>query len=66
MEAIETTGEAPGWIHGHHARYEPARNTICITGGEIHVAAEDGDLKIVPNQEQFELDVSLLEWRRVK
>ncbi len=66
MEAIATTGEAPGWIHGHHARYEPARNTISIAGGEIHVPAEDGKLKIVPNQEQFELDVSFLVWRRVK
>ncbi len=66
IEAIETTGDAPGWIHEHHARYEPERNTICITGGQIHVAAEDGNLKMVPNHEQFELDMARFEWRRTE
>jgi hypothetical protein len=66
IEAVATTGDAPGWIHGHNARCEVARNTIRIAGGEIHVAAEDGTLMIVPNKEQFELDISLLEWSRMK
>jgi hypothetical protein len=66
MEPVETAGEAPGWIHGHQARYDPARHTIHIAGGELHVAADDGKLKMVPNQDHYELDVSRLEWRRME
>jgi len=66
MEAVATTGEMPGWIHGHTARYEPARNAIRIAGGELHVPAEDGELEIVPNPETFELDLTTYRWRRVK
>ena len=66
MQAVETTGEMPGWIHGHRARYKPEQNSICIAGGEVHMAAEGGELKIIPNKDQFELDLSLFQWRRMK
>ena len=66
IELVTTTGEMPGWIHNHQARYEPERNTICITGGEIHVIAEDGEAQLIPNERQFELELDRFEWRRVK
>jgi hypothetical protein len=66
IEPVNTKGERPGWIRGHKARYDPARNAIRVAGGEIHVAAEGGKLKVVPNQERFELDISRLNWRRME
>lgn len=66
MEFVPTTGEIPGWIHRHWAHFEPDRNTIRITGGEVQVFGEHGDVETVANHDQFELDLSSRQWRRVK
>jgi len=50
----------------HDASYEPERNTICIAGGEVHVVDEDGEPRLVPNEQRFELDVARFQWRRMK
>ncbi len=65
MEAVNTTGERPGWIHKHRARYDSARNIICIEGGEVQVVAEGGEPDLIPNNEQFELDLSRFEWQKI-
>lgn len=66
IESVKTAGEMPGWIHGHRSRYEPERNAIYIAGGEIHVVDEDGKPQLVPNEQQFELDLTRFQWRRMK
>lgn len=66
IEAVETSGEMPGWIHGHRSRYDPAGNAISVTGGDIHVIAEDGHPELKPNDEQFELELSSFRWRKTK
>jgi hypothetical protein len=64
IESVKTTGEMPSWIHKHRARYEAERNVIHIAGGETFVVAEDGESHLVPNERQFELDLSRFQWRR--
>lgn len=64
IEAVTTTGEMPGWIHKHRARYDSDSNSIHVTGGEIQTAGDDGEL--VPSQNEFELDLGSFKWRRVK
>jgi hypothetical protein len=64
IEAVETSGEMPGWIHKHHARYDEARNLITLTGGEVHEVTEDGTPELVPNSGQFDLNLTSFEWTR--
>jgi hypothetical protein len=64
--AVATTGEPPGWIHRHRAQYDPQRNSLRITGGEVQVAGDNGDLAMVPNDAEFELDLSTQTWRQTK
>src|SRR5204863_4051502 len=66
IESVRTTGEMPGWIHRHRARYDHQRNAICISGGEIHVVRDGGDPQLIPNDQQFELDLTRLHWRRTR
>lgn len=65
IESIKTTGDAPGWIHRHHAEHDPERNVIRIAGGEIQDLAADGETLMAPNNQNYELDLKRLEWRRV-
>ncbi|MHB0961335.1 MAG: ankyrin repeat domain-containing protein [Pirellulaceae bacterium] len=65
IETVKTSGEMPGWIHKHRASYEPERNAIRIAGGEVHMIA-DGEPQLVSNEQQFELDLSRLQWRRMR
>lgn len=64
IEPVATTGEMPGWIHGHRARYEPDANSIRVAGGKVQVAGDDGGL--IPSKMQFELDLSSFKWRKVE
>jgi hypothetical protein len=61
MEPVETTGEAPGWIHEHRARL--VGNCIEVTGGEIcnQVGAEE---QFVENEERFVLDLGTRIWSK--
>jgi len=66
IETVKTSGEMPSWLYGHHSKYDPNRNVIRVEGGEIHVVGEGGDLEIIPNEKQFELDLSSFQWRNLK
>ena len=66
IEAVATTGEMPGWIHNHDVSYEPERDTLCISGGELAVIAKDGESTLEPNEQKYELDLTSLRWRRLK
>ncbi len=66
IEAVKTTGEVPNWLYNHHARYEPTRNVIHVEGGERQITNQQGEPELVPNKEEFELDLSTLQWRKLK
>ncbi|MFO0945535.1 MAG: hypothetical protein U1D30_06275 [Planctomycetota bacterium] len=66
IDSVPTTGAMPGCIHNHRARYEPERNVISITGGEIEVPGKEGTEHFKFSDRQFELNLSNLEWRRIR
>jgi hypothetical protein len=59
MHKVETTGEAPGWIHKHIAGLVPT-NFLRVSGGKI-LTEKNG---FVPNLDFFDLDLESLEWTR--
>lgn len=68
FEQVETTGTFPSWIYEHRARYIPERQVIRVERGKMVVAVdgEDGEeTDLVPNNEQFELDLSQRRWNKV-
>jgi len=66
IESVATSGEMPGWVFEHRARYEPGRNVIAISGGQICVENKDGEQQLLPNEQRFELDLNQFAWRRVE
>ncbi|MEO1979436.1 MAG: ankyrin repeat domain-containing protein [Fuerstiella sp.] len=64
IESVETSGETPSWLHSHRARYDALKNVIRISSGELLVAGEDDDGMLVPNEEQFELELGTLRWKK--
>ena len=66
IEAVKTSGEMPGWISNHRARYEPTKNTIRVEAGKLSILNEDEELDLVTNQSEYELDLSTLVWRKLK
>ena len=65
IERIETTGEMPGWLHDHRSRYDPGDNTISVAGGKLHTMDANGEQELVPNNDQFALNLSSLEWKKL-
>lgn len=43
IEELVATGPAPGWIYGHHASFEQARNAIVVRGGKIYIEGARGE-----------------------
>lgn len=64
IEAVDTFGDPPGWVHRHRARHDPERNVIVITNGLVHQLDADHRPALVPNEGQFELDLQSFRWRR--
>ncbi|MGL5944290.1 MAG: ankyrin repeat domain-containing protein [Waterburya sp.] len=63
IEKIETTGEKPGWIGRHQARYqEPSK--IYITGGKICRLVNNKE-EYVENLLNYTLDLTTLQWNQV-
>ncbi len=59
MECIKTSGEMPGWISSHTARFSSGANCIYVTGGKIY---REG---LAPNHAAFALDLRTYQWSRV-
>ncbi len=66
IETVPTFGEMPSWLHRHRARYEARQNAIRVEGGSHLVAGSTDNLELVPNDAEFELDLSSFQWRQVK
>ncbi|HWL08263.1 MAG TPA: ankyrin repeat domain-containing protein [Planctomicrobium sp.] len=66
IEKVETSGEMPGWIHKHQASYDADQHKIRTSGGELHVVVGDGTTDLIPNADQFELDLADFRWKKLK
>ena len=61
MEAVETRGDQPGWIHRHKARLE-GRSRIVVSGGQIERGSETPSAE---NIDDWSLDLSTGGWTRI-
>lgn len=64
IEAVETTGDTPGWISSHEARFVRGRNEIVVWGGKVW-ETRDGELSLYDHAGAFALSLDSLEWRRI-
>lgn len=60
IQAVATTGDDPGWIHGHNAELVDGR--IRISGGKRWVADRED---LVGNSQVFEFDSETSTWQRL-
>lgn len=58
IESVATTGDGPGWISRHRARFEAPRS-ICVWGGRV--STEDD---YVVQDVSYRLDLDSLNWTR--
>lgn len=62
ISTIETTGCAPGWIHGHTATLSSTGTEILVTGGKIDRC--DGT-DLIENIDEWSLDTRTWCWKRI-
>jgi ankyrin repeat protein len=60
IEKMETTGDKPGWISRHKARYRELFK-IYITGGKVCVLLNDAE-EYIQNSVNYSLDLTNLNW----
>ncbi len=65
MSSVVTSGEMPGWIHGHRAIYDKLKNAIHVDRGELEIQAENAEGEFVSHKSKFELDLSTFTWRKL-
>lgn len=46
IEPVESTGDNPGYIQGHHASYDPERDAIIVRGGNLMKSPNKGWLPV--------------------
>lgn len=63
IEKIETSGEKPGWISKHKAKFQPL-SQIYITAGEIWTKI-DGEVSHTDNSSDYILNLTTFEWSRI-
>jgi len=58
----DTSGDFPGWIHGHSALLDPHEDLIKISGGKI----DRGEGRtLIENIDDWQLDLTSWAWRRL-
>ncbi|MBF2014210.1 MAG: ankyrin repeat domain-containing protein [Rivularia sp. T60_A2020_040] len=62
IERIKTTGDKPGWISSHKAKYHPP-SQIYITGGKLWTIV-DGEKDYIDNSLNYTLDLTNFEWTK--
>lgn len=63
IERISTCGTKPGWIHKHHASFEPGLRAISVRGGK-RLDSDDSDL--APQTGFFRLHLEDNRWELVR
>ena len=61
MDKVQTSGDSPGWIHKHLARFDEASNSIRVLCGEI----QSDKSTYAANVETFMLNLDNNVWSRV-
>jgi hypothetical protein len=61
---VETTGDAPGWIHRHVATLAPDGHAIVVKGGE-RIIVVDGSQELRDNHDEWSLDLERRVWTRL-
>jgi len=64
IEKLETSGDMPGWINSHKARFDGTSN-ILIKGGML-CTKEEGDGSYVANVSEHSLCVKSLKWSKIQ
>jgi hypothetical protein len=62
MEQIETSGDAPGWIHRHTATLTPDQQHIRLTGGKVHLGE---NRSLTENIDEWQLNLAEWRWERL-
>ncbi len=62
MEAVETSGAKPGWIHGHRTDVMED-GSLRISGGRICMLENDAEI-MIDNRDSYVLDLAKMIWRR--
>lgn len=62
--AVNCSGDAPGWLHKHHALHVPRENAIVITGGLVLRPYPDRQ-QLVENIDDWKLHLADLRWERM-
>jgi ankyrin repeat protein len=62
IETLRATGDAPGWLYGHRARFI-GPHEILVSGGTL-ASLQDDDETRADNADTFVLDLERLVWRR--
>lgn len=63
IEPIKSSGDNPGWIYEHKARFvEPG--VLVVSGGKI-CQEIDGEEQHVENKDKYRLDLSSMTWTRI-
>ncbi len=62
IERVATTGDSPGWIHEHQAKYEDG--CIRVFQGKLLTVTEDGEMKITGRRGSFSLDLATGVWSK--
>jgi hypothetical protein len=65
IESVPASGETPRWLHRHRARLQPTQDVIRVEAGDVLTMGADGNPEITPNDDQFELDLSSFQWRKL-
>jgi hypothetical protein len=61
IHRVDVSGECPGWIHGHQAKFEPGSNHVLISGGKVWRE----DTKLLENIDDWRLDLRTCGWTRL-
>ncbi len=62
MKKLETTGDSPGWIHGHRSTLSSDKKFIDISGGKVETDMEG---PLVENIDHWRLNLDTYQWERV-
>lgn len=62
IERVATSGDSPGWIHDHQAKFE--NGTIRVFQGKVLTVNEDGGTKITGLRGSFALDLATGIWTK--
>ncbi len=60
---VETSGNSPGWIHGHAALLSPDGRSVWIEGGEL--GRGNPDRSLIENIDVWALDLGAWVWTRL-